>query len=310
MTLYVTNYAGVNASFNYSKSFLQNITNFWTEGNYLINITWEGNLTLQPNSTAFYVTVLATTTTTSTSSSTSSTTASSGEPEVIPSAGGGSSGGSGGGTRISEIVQKPEETSYSIPLLAPGELNIKIGDPYSNIISVLLNLNRGSYNSEIKVKNIDIPPEGVSLFGENALDYYEILTTNIPISAISETMITFKYKKTEKSIGLFHYLDGQWDELTSREIREDEYYVYYEAISYNLGYFVIAKKETNEKINIEAESAEFGFIKNIRLVKNRINHLNFNNYKSAIIVAINLVLLILISVLYLFAWVIKKFRKK
>ncbi|MEK6951599.1 MAG: hypothetical protein AABX29_01155, partial [Nanoarchaeota archaeon] len=68
MTLYVTNYAGVNASFNYSKSFLQNITNFWTEGNYLINITWEGNLTLQPNSTAFYVTVLATTTTSSSTS--------------------------------------------------------------------------------------------------------------------------------------------------------------------------------------------------------------------------------------------------
>ena len=68
MTLYVMDYAGINQSRNTSKSFLQNFTTFWTEGNYLINITWEGNLTIQPNSTAFYVTVLATTTTSSSSS--------------------------------------------------------------------------------------------------------------------------------------------------------------------------------------------------------------------------------------------------
>ena len=68
MTLYITDYSGINQSRNISKSFLENFTNFWTPGNYLINITWGGNLTIQPNSTAFYITVLATTTTSSTSS--------------------------------------------------------------------------------------------------------------------------------------------------------------------------------------------------------------------------------------------------
>ncbi|MBI2498605.1 hypothetical protein HYV88_00005, partial [Candidatus Woesearchaeota archaeon] len=97
MTLFVTNYTGGKYNQNTSKSFLQNITTFWTNGSFLVNITWEGNTTFFGNSTAFYVDVVATTTsssTTSTSSSTSSTTASSGT---------GSTGGEGGGgTRISE----------------------------------------------------------------------------------------------------------------------------------------------------------------------------------------------------------------
>ncbi|MBI2499438.1 hypothetical protein HYV88_04315, partial [Candidatus Woesearchaeota archaeon] len=101
MTLYVMDYAGVNVSFNYSKSFLENFTTFWTPGSFLVNITWEGNLTFFGNSTAFYVDVVATTTS---SSSTTSTSTSSTSSSTTASSGTGSTGGEGGGgTKI-----KPE----------------------------------------------------------------------------------------------------------------------------------------------------------------------------------------------------------
>ena len=73
ITLFLTNYAGVNVSFNHSRSFLQNATNFWTDGNFLANVSWEGNLTMFGNSTSFYIIVIATTTTSSTSSTSSTT---------------------------------------------------------------------------------------------------------------------------------------------------------------------------------------------------------------------------------------------
>ncbi|MBI2499721.1 LamG domain-containing protein, partial [Candidatus Woesearchaeota archaeon] len=43
MTLFVINYTGGKYNQNTSKSFLQNITTFWTNGSFLVNITWEGN---------------------------------------------------------------------------------------------------------------------------------------------------------------------------------------------------------------------------------------------------------------------------
>ena len=317
MTLYVTNYVGVNASFNYSKSFLQNFTTFWTTGSFLINITWEGNLTMFGNSTAFWIDVNPTTTTSSTSSSTtststsstsSSTTASSGEPEPTPSLGGGSSSGSGGGTRISEIVQKPNEAVYSIPLLVPGELNIAVGDPYSNIVSVLLNINREVSNSQISVKNIDIPPSGIILYGNNALDYYEISKINMPDSAITEVIINYKYKKSEPA-SLFVYSDERWNELASREIKSDDYYTYYEAISNKLGYFVISKKITGEKIILESEPIETKLVKNIKIIKDKIKTIGRGD-KVAVIVVINMLLLIFIGVAILIIFGIKKLRKR
>src|SRR3990167_7713116 len=71
MTLYVMDYAGINQSRNISKSFLENFTTFWTTGSFLINVTWEGNLTMFGNSTAFWVDVNPTTTTSSSTSSSS-----------------------------------------------------------------------------------------------------------------------------------------------------------------------------------------------------------------------------------------------
>ncbi|MBI2499247.1 hypothetical protein HYV88_03325, partial [Candidatus Woesearchaeota archaeon] len=296
-----------------SKSFLQNITTFWTNGSFLVNITWEGNTTFFGNSTAFYVDVVATSTTSSstTSTTTSTSTTTTAEEEVVsaPSTGGGSSGGSGGGTRIGEIIQKPTETSYLVPLLSPGELKISVDDPYSNIISVLLDTNREMHNSKINIKNINIPPAEVSLFGDNALDYYEISTINLPNRAISEAVINFRYKKAE-SVGLFLYSDdGKWNELNSREIRSDDYYTYYEAISNKLGYFVISKKITGEKIRLESEPINTKLVKNIKIIKDKIKTIGRGD-KVAVITVINIILLIFIGVIILLIYGMKKLRMK
>ena len=52
---------------------MQNLTTFWTNGSFLINISWEGNLTYLGNSTSFYVNVLTTTTTTTTATTSTTT---------------------------------------------------------------------------------------------------------------------------------------------------------------------------------------------------------------------------------------------
>ncbi|MEK6935138.1 MAG: hypothetical protein AABW46_04630 [Nanoarchaeota archaeon] len=74
VTLFITGYDGVNSSYNYSSSFIENFTTFWTIGDFLINVSWEGNLSHDYNSTAFYVTVLSTTTTSTTTTTTTTTT--------------------------------------------------------------------------------------------------------------------------------------------------------------------------------------------------------------------------------------------
>ncbi|MEK6952177.1 MAG: hypothetical protein AABX29_04115, partial [Nanoarchaeota archaeon] len=232
MTLFVMNYTGGIVNFNYSKSFLQNLTTFWTNGSFLINITWEGNLTFIQNSTAFYVDVLSTTTTTSSSSSTSttsstttsSTTASSGEPEVTPGAGGGSSSGSGGGkTFISNIEHKAGETVYTFSELGTIEpISIDMGDPYMLITNLRIELNKPINNAEIKVTKTILPKEIPNT--DKILEVFQIIHENLPDSFISKAIFTFKIPKDTENVALFKYDENSksWNEIQMIKTGEDE----------------------------------------------------------------------------------------
>ncbi|MEK6934467.1 MAG: hypothetical protein AABW46_01175, partial [Nanoarchaeota archaeon] len=251
----------------------------------------------EANSTSHYVDV---------GTSTTSTTV---PEEVVPVGvvGSSSSSGGGGGTRVGSIEQTEQEVVYSLPVLAPGEFNIDVTDPYSNINSVEISVNREISNTEISIRNIDIPLE-INLFGK-ALDYYEIVGENLQEGAINEIIINFRYKKDIKPVGLFVYSNEEWSEVTSSEISEDDFYTYYEAISTRLGYYAIGSKGISEGISVEAEDNRrgFGLLENVNIIKNRI--LN-NEERLAVIVALNILLFGFIAVIFFLFKIIKKINRR
>lgn len=155
-------------------------------------------------------------------------------------------GGGGGGGTSAEITPKP--------ISAGGTGVFGYTDPTLSIVNVSVTVNRTVTYAKVNVAKSTMQPASFAIGAPGIVyQYLTITKTNINDSDITNVKIVFKVEKSwitannidSSSIKMYRYVDGSWVAQPTTKIGEDSTYIYFEATSTGLSYFVIsATKKT------------------------------------------------------------------
>jgi PGF-pre-PGF domain-containing protein len=114
--------------------------------------------------------------------------------------------------------------------------------------SMDISMRKSASASEVSVRMLDSKPQSAAAVPENGNVYaYLEIQKELEDDAIEDVSIDFGVSKewlSEKNISrtdvvLYRYADGNWTELATRLLEEDDTNVYYESFSPGLSFFVI-----------------------------------------------------------------------
>ena len=160
---------------------------------------------------------------------------------------GGGGGGSGGGV---PLEKKKSQTWMKI---TPGKPEIMyIDDPDIGLKMINITVKNPAQFVTITVTKLTGKPASVvhNISG-NVYKYIEITPTNLPDENVDKAKIQFQVNKSwissnkidRATIALNRYKNNNWEKLTTREISEDNDYVYYEAESPGFSTFAVTGEE-------------------------------------------------------------------
>lgn len=164
----------------------------------------------------------------------------------------------GSAAATTETTTPTQSTTLgSIPVNTPTDIEFTKSGLAVDNIELLLNV--GETNARITVTNLDSRPEStVSVSSQNKdlaeiYKYIEIAHPSVENTHIKTAKISFKVEKSwlttnkykKEQVALYRYYNSEWKPLTTRVIKDDAKYYYFEAESSGLSYFAIGtKKET------------------------------------------------------------------
>ncbi|MBI4155401.1 hypothetical protein HY498_04945, partial [Candidatus Woesearchaeota archaeon] len=231
-----------------------------------------------------------------------STTAPSEEAGTTPSLGGGSNSGGYRKTIMKNVEHKANEIVYSFSEAGTVEpINITIKDPYMSVTNLVIELNRPSYDLDIKIKKTILPkliPDADKVY-----DVFEIEHKNLPDNYINNVILIFRVTKDTKNVALFRFNEKSqsWDEIPvikkeSEELgREIDSYDYYQSSTNSLSIFAIAFKKEERPKPFSIEPA----------VK-KLSELKLSGNNSFVLGVYIVILLIIIEMLYSIFKILKR----
>jgi len=168
-------------------------------------------------------------------------------------------GGPGGGGPSAGPREKKKTHTWT--MITPGVVEIMhVDDPDIGLKQISINVRNRANNVQITVTKLEGKPASVvhNISGK-VYKYMEINTENLADENISEAKIQFPVNKSwiirnninRATVALNRYHNNVWERLQTREISEDNDYVYYEAISPGFTTFAV----TGEEVTVTTTTA-------------------------------------------------------
>jgi PGF-pre-PGF domain-containing protein len=162
--------------------------------------------------------------------------------------GGGGDGGGGGGNQTTG-----KKKSQTWTKITPGKAEIMhVDDPDIGLKMINITVRNPAQTVTITITKLTGKPASVvhEISGK-VYKYIEITPSNIPDDNVDKAKIQFQVNKSwisnnkinRTTIALSRYKNNNWEKLTTKEISEDNDYVYYEAETPGFSTFAVTGEE-------------------------------------------------------------------
>ena len=161
---------------------------------------------------------------------------------------------SGGGGTGGSITPPQKKKSQTWSKITPGSAEIMhIDDPEIGLKMINITVRNPVKTVTITVTKLAGQPATVTkTVSGKVYKYMEITTTNLPDNSTDRIKIQFQVNKSwissnkinRATVALNRYKDGVWQKLTTKEVSEDNGYIYYEAETPGFSTFVVTGEET------------------------------------------------------------------
>jgi len=151
-----------------------------------------------------------------------------------------------------ELTVSQDLIAITAPAVYASEINIDAPAVFdiseTSIMQIALSVSASMKNVVMRVRQLLDKPEEVAAPEGDVYKYLEIVAEKVTNDNITSAAITFKVEKSwienqnidPDTVALRRYHGGQWQDLITEKIREDDNYIYYVAITPGFSVFAVS----------------------------------------------------------------------